>query len=186
VGSVSLTLAQRVIDNYRYHEDTLFGRLYQHAAVLVWGSSQSIKAQYLPEDVESLEQLYARAKDYGVFNTLSGMITKLGWAAKEASLKHTQFPIYVILCVRRPCHLIGDESSLEFIPYLIECKIADRTGHLPASITMISEDSRVVPLGHRHKITKKVLRRMSGVKETMGDGAIVHIGCGSDKRNGGH
>lgn len=174
-----LTVTPWLIDNYRYHEDTLFGRLYQHVTVLVWGSSQSVNARYLPEDVESLKQLYERAKDYGVFNALSGLIANLGWAAKEASFNLTQFPIYVILCVRRPCHLIGDESSLEFIPYLIECKIADRTGHLPASIAMISEDSRVSPLGHRHKITKKVLRRMSGVKETMGDGSIVHIGCGS-------
>ncbi len=174
-----LAVTPSLIDNYRYHEDTLFGRLYQHVTVLVWGSSQSVKDRYLPEDVESLKQLYERAKDYGVFNALSSMISNLGWAAKEASFNRTTFPIYAILCVRRPYNLIGDESSLEFIPYLIECKIADRTGLFPESIAMISEDSRVAPLGHRHKITKKVLRRMSGVKETMEDGSIVFIGCGS-------
>ena len=62
---------------------------------------------------------------------------------------------------------------------MLDCKRENRAGHLPGSIAMISEDSRVVPLGHRHKITKKVLRKMSGVKETMGAGSIVHIGCGS-------
>lgn len=174
-----VSVTPSLIDNYYYHKDTFFGRLYQHVTVLVWGSSELINDRYLPEDVESLKQLYERAKDYGVFNALSGMITNLGWAAKEALFDRTTFPIYAVLCVRRPYHLIGNESSLEFIPYLIECKIADRTGYFPASIAMISEDSRVTPLGQRYKITKKVLRRMSGVKESMANGSIVNIGCGS-------
>ncbi len=174
-----LAVTPWLISNSCIFENTLFGRVYQQLTVLVWGSESSIVSRYLPEDVESLKQLYERAKDYGVFNALSGMIDNLSWAAKEASFNLKTFPLFVILCVRRPYHLINDESSLEFIPYLIECKIIDLIGHLPASVLTISEDSRVIPLGHRHKITGKLLRRMSGVKENMEGGSIIHIGCGS-------
>jgi integrative and conjugative element protein (TIGR02256 family) len=174
-----LAVTPRLISDSCIFENTPFGRLYQLLTVLVWGSESSIVSRYLPDDVENLKQLYERAKNYGVFNALSDTINNLSWAAKEASFNLTTLPLFVILCVRRPYHLIGNESSLEFIPYLVECKIVNLMGHLPASALTISEDSCVIPLGHRHKITGKLLRRMSGVKENMESGSIVHIGCGS-------
>jgi len=98
---------------------------------------------------------------------------------KETSFNLVEFPIFLIMGVRRPYRLIGSDSSLELIPYVIECKVTDREGPLPTSVVTFSEDSRVVPLGHRHKVTKKLLRRMSGFPETMDGGPIVLIGCGS-------
>jgi integrative and conjugative element protein (TIGR02256 family) len=175
----TLPVSPGLINSSFFYQTTPFGRLYSLLTVLVWSSSQSIMDQYLPDDVEDFGQLSIRAKAYGLAGPLSDVLAKICWAVHESTFNFNTFPIFVVLCVRRPYHLIGDESSLEFIPYLIECKRENRIGHLPGSIAMISADSRVVPLGHRHKVTKKVLRRMSGVKEAMGEGSIVHIGCGS-------
>jgi integrative and conjugative element protein (TIGR02256 family) len=168
-----------IANSFDRYQLTLFGPLYRHLTVLVWGSSQSIIDRYLPENVGNFHQLCERAKNCGTYDALCSEITNIGWAFKEASLDLVEFPIFVVLCVRRPHHLIGDDSSLEFIPYLIECKAVDRISTLPASVFMIDEDSPVIPLGHRHKVNKKLLRRMSGLKESMDGGPIVHIGCGS-------
>lgn len=160
-------------------DDTPLGPLYRGLTLLVWGNSQSIAGRYLPEDVENLRQLNKRATDYGVSDALSGALVNLGVVMKGAGLKFTKFPVFVIFCIRRPYHLTGSHSELEFIPYLIHCKLPDWAGPLPASIIMISEDSGVMPLGHHHKVSKKLLRTMSGLAEPPNGGSIIHVGCGS-------
>ncbi|MCK4830656.1 ThiF family adenylyltransferase, partial [bacterium] len=89
------------------------------------------------------------------------------------------FPIFVILCARRPCDLIGDDSSLELIPYVVECHVEDAKLPFAESAIRIRKDSPVFPLGHRHALTSKLLKRMSGGTDTMKNGPIVHLGCGS-------
>lgn len=175
----AVSITPWLVTNSFGYEDTPFGRLKHCVTVLVWGSFQSVADRYLPEDVENLHELYQRAKDYGLYDALSGAITNIAWALKNTSLDVLEFPIFVIIGVRRPYPLIGSDSSVEFMPYVVECRTTDRVGGLPASVVMIRDDSRVVPLGHRHKVTKRMLRRMSGLPETMDGGSIVHIGCGS-------
>ena len=65
------------------------------------------------------------------------------------------------------------------IPYMVMCHVADSPSGLPEAATKFREDSPVFPLGHRHTVDNKLLKRMSGGIDTMEEGTIVHIGCGS-------
>jgi hypothetical protein len=155
------------------------GASYGSLTFLLWSDSHTMADRYLPEDIKDLRQLYERAKDYCILDPLRSVFIDFGWAFKQALPNITRFPVFIILCVRRPHALIQDDSPLELIPYVIECQIEDERPHLPEPRTRISEDSPVLPLGHRHKVNSSLLQRMSGGKELTNDGTIVHIGCGS-------
>ncbi len=156
-----------------------YGAWYRSLTILAWGDSTSIVGRYLPESVTNFRQLCERAKDYGLLDVLSSAIEDLRWAAKEGSRDLHRFLLSVILCVRRPCHLIGDASSLELIPYIVWCETEECVGPLGEPVIRIDADSKVLPLAHRHKVTKRLLQKMSGRKVSVEDGPIVCIGCGS-------
>jgi len=160
-------------------EKTPYGILYQSLVVFLWADSEKIINRYLPEDIENLDQFYQRAKDYNIFGSLQSAVTNIGWAFKQTSRNVANFPFFVIICVRRPYALIGDDSSLELIPYVIQCKNDNSVTLLPEAIKRIHTDSPVFPLGHRHKVTKRLLQRMSGIKTQKNNNPIVHVGCGS-------
>jgi len=165
-------------NSFRF-EDIPYGALYWSLAILAWGDSESIVGQYLPDSVTNFHELCERAKDYHLLDALESAIANLRWALKEASRSLPRFLLSIILCVRRPCHLIGDDSSLELIPYIVDCEIKETAGPLMQPITRISEDSKVLPLAHRHKVTKQLLQKMSGRRESAKEDIIVHVGCGS-------
>ncbi len=56
-----------------------------------------------------------------LFDPLRSAILDFGWAFKQASMNISNFPLFIILCARRPYALIGDDSPLELIPYVIDC-----------------------------------------------------------------
>jgi len=152
---------------------------YRSLMIFVWSNSGKIADHYLPENISILHKLYERAKEYGCHEPLRNAFISLGWAIKEAALDMPLFPVFVILCARRPCVLIGDDSFLELIPYVVECHVEDAKSPFSESAIKVKEDSPVLPLGHRHVLTSKLLRRMSGGADTMKNGTIVHLGCGS-------
>ncbi len=168
-----------LIKNSFFADKSLLRPSYVSLTIFAWANSEAIVDRYLPESIYSLEQLYARAKEYGCYEPLRNVFISLCWAIKEASLDMPVFPIFIILCVRRPCDLIGDDSPLELIPYVVECHVEDAKLPFAESAIRIRKDSPVFPLGHRHALTSNLLRRMSGGTDTMKDGPIVHIGCGS-------
>ena len=155
------------------------GSSYGSLMIFAWSNSEIIVDRYLPESIYSLHQLHERAKEYGCYEPLRNVFVSLCWAIKEASLNMPIFRIFIILCARRPCVLIGDDSSHELIPYVVECHVEDAQLPFSESAIRIRKDSPVFPLGHRHALTSNLLRRMSGETDTMKDGSIVHIGCGS-------
>ena len=168
-----------LIKNSFFADKSLLRPSYVSLMVFAWSNSGIVVDRYLPESIYSLHQLLERAKEYGCYEPLRNGLVSLCWAIKEASLNMPIFPIFIILCVRRPCVLIGDDSSLELIPYVVECHVEDTQLPLSESAIRIRKDSPVFPLGHRHALTSNLLRRMSGGTDTMKDGPIVHIGCGS-------
>ena len=155
------------------------GTMYGSLVILAWSDSKAIIDRYLPESVQDLHQIYERAKDYCSFSPLRGVILDFGWAFKQASINISNFPLFIILCARRPCALIGDDSPLELIPYVIDCHVENIESLFPESAIRIREDSLALPLGHRHKVNRRLLQRMSGGKEMTNNDPIVHIGCGS-------
>ncbi|MFX0199035.1 MAG: ThiF family adenylyltransferase [Candidatus Hodarchaeota archaeon] len=168
-----------LVRNSFFAEKGTYGTIYGSLMILVWSDSKAIIDRYLPENIRDLHLIYERAKDYCFFDALWSVIADFGWAFKEASLNIPNFPLFIILCVRRPFALIGDDSKLELIPYMIDCHIEDGRSPFLESGIRIREDSPVLSLGHRHKVNRKLLQRMSGGKEVMNRDPIVHIGCGS-------
>ena len=168
-----------LIKNSFFTDKSLLRPSYGSLMIFAWSNSGVIVDRYLPESIYSLHQLHERAKEYGCYEPLRNVFVSLCWAIKEASLNMPIFPIFIILCARRSCDLIGDDSSLELIPYVVECHVEDAKLPFSESAIRIRKDSPAFPLGHRHALTSKLLRRMSGGTDTMKDGPIVHIGCGS-------
>jgi len=168
-----------LLRNSFFVEKGPYGTLYGSLVILTWSDSKAIIDRYLPESVQDLHQIYERAKYYCSFSALRNIILDFGWAFKQASINISNFPLFIILCARRPCALIGDDSPLELIPYVINCHIEETGSLFPESAIRMREDSPVLTLGHRHKVNRRLLQRMSGGKEMENSDPIVHIGCGS-------
>lgn len=173
-----------LVQNSFYADKSTIGTVYGSLAIFVKPNkmekhSEKVVDQYLPENIQNLEQLFERAEDYGCHAPLQSAFIDFCWAFKKASLNLTQFPLFVILCARRPCPLIDDDSPLELIPYLINCNIDETQLPIPEIAVKIRNDSPVLPLGHRHALSGRLLRKMSGGKEVLHSGHTVFIGCGS-------
>jgi integrative and conjugative element protein (TIGR02256 family) len=168
-----------LIKNSFFSDESLLRPSYVSLTIFACTNPEVIVDRYLPESIYSLHQLHERAKVYGCYEPLRNVFVSLCWAIKEASLNMPIFRIFIILCVRRPCYLIGDDSSLELIPYVVECHVEDAKLPFAESAIRIRKDSPVFPLGHRHALTSNLLKSMSGGTDTMKDGPVVHIGCGS-------
>ena len=173
-----------MVQNSFYADKSAIGTVYSSLAIFVKPNkmekhSESVVDQYLPENIQNLEHLFERAEDYGCHAPLKSTLIDFCWAFKKASLNLTQFPLFVILCARRPCPLIGDDSPLELIPYMISCNIDETQLPITEIAVRIRNDSPVLPLGHRHALSSRLLRKMSGGKEILNSTPTVFIGCGS-------
>lgn len=168
-----------LIDNTFLTDNDRLDPLHGSLIILAWPESDRIADQYLPESVNNLTDLYRRASDYGCDNALKSIFIEFGWAIKRASTKEPIFPVAIVLCARRPVALINDDASLELIPYMVYCHFEDGPFASYNTAARIKENSPAYPLGHRHVLTGKLLRQMSGSAKTLKTGTIVHIGCGS-------
>lgn len=129
-----------------------------------------IAGQYRPETVTNYGKLVERATAYGCAAPLRGAISWLERCVSGYSVKRP-FPIAVVLCARRPWHLIGSDSQLELCPYLVEISAPQL---FPAG-----NATPVRPAGHRHAIAVPLLRRLSG--DDRPDEALkwIQLGAGS-------
>ena len=126
--------------------------------------------QYLPETVTNLSMLVQQAHNYGCGKQLEDALSHLQRQTADIPTVTQSIPILVILCARRPTHLIGTSSNLELIPYLLET---------PAP--MFTDDhaaTPVHPVALRHAISPQLLRDVSGIN-TTDDRILVQLGCGS-------
>ncbi|MEW5704387.1 MAG: Mov34/MPN/PAD-1 family protein [Pseudomonadota bacterium] len=143
--------------------------------IFVWPGKQPsgqpiIADRYRPETVTDFGGLMARAADYGCVAPLRAA---LGWLERcfatyqAASL----WPIAIVLCARRPFHVIGSSSALELCPYLVEIG-APR-------LFPEGDRTRVRPAGHRHAIAAPLLRSMSGGDTAEETQPWIQVGAGS-------
>ncbi|MBS4059517.1 MAG: Mov34/MPN/PAD-1 family protein [Bacteroidetes bacterium] len=155
---------------------------YDSLVFFLWPDKNIVANQYSPDTVKNFQQFVEDAKVYGCNITLQNAINELFFACDQAGWRNVLFPIFIILCARRPVHLIGgNDSNLELIAYKIDCileKSTSLTTGVGLSLT-INQSSSVTSLGHRHMINKKLLRQMSGYNLNLENGPIVMIGCGS-------
>ena len=129
-----------------------------------------VVARYLPETVTDFVSLRKRAKESGCGRNFEIALSFLKQKIASLDSSGTTFPIAIILCVRRPFHLIGENSEIEILPYLLEIE-------LPRLLPN-SGSTRVFPAGHKYAITPQLLRTFSGEKlSEIRD--VVLVGCGS-------
>jgi hypothetical protein len=142
-------------------------------ALVVWPGSDStgqplVADAYYPETVVDLRSLKERAKLYGCDAALeSGLASLSQFLGKQ----RRAFAAAVLLCARRPFHLIGSQSSIEVSPYIVRVEVP---GMFPSG-----DDTPVSPAAHRHAITPHLLRKMSGDNPNVTPPAVTLLGCGS-------
>ena len=95
----------------------------------------------------------ARAADYGCARPLQDALNWLKTCLAEYR-GTAPFPLAVILCARRPFHVIGSHSPIELCPYVIDIG--------PPTFLAFGDRTPVQPIGHRHAITPALLRGLSG------------------------
>lgn len=175
IEKVQLTLNRKTAAA-QMHERTSKEILVGHSlAIVAWPGrhpcgDQVIADRYQPETVTDLGSLMARAIEYGCADALR---TKLAWLkACVSGLTYSwTVPLAIILCVRRPCPVIGSDSPIELCPYIINVA--------PPTFLGLGDRTPVVPVGHRHAITVPLLRRLSGDSRTEKPLNWILIGCGS-------
>ncbi|WP_421875987.1 Mov34/MPN/PAD-1 family protein [Pacificispira sp.] len=133
--------------------------------------SARVHSNYMPEDVETLGQLRARAEEVGCARGLNAFLSNLE-RSFDGFVLAAPIPIAVILCIRRPVHLIGTESDIELLPYIVEIRAGSRRQSLFAQ----GDDEPTSPTAHYQQISAPLMRSLSGSPERS---PLVMLGCGS-------
>lgn len=148
----------------------------QTAVAIIWpdkgaGGRPFVSAEYLPESVRTFADLKARAEELGCRRGLDGFIANLERSFEGMSLPRS-IPVGVVLCARRPVHLIGTASDIELLPYVIEIRADDVRNSLFAQ----GVAQPVSPATHYQALSRPLLSALSDTPERP---AIALLGCGS-------
>lgn len=128
-----------------------------------------IADKYRPETVSTWAELVERAGEYGCRTPLVDAFAWFGRCA-QAWRSAGRRPLVVILCARRPFRVIGEDSELELVPYLVRVEAPRALPNGP--------ETEVRPAGHRHVVSPALLRRMSGEDDRVLPPWTL-VGCGS-------
>ncbi|WP_372399858.1 Mov34/MPN/PAD-1 family protein [Azospirillum sp. HJ39] len=127
---------------------------------------------YMPDSVTTVGDLLARADSYGCGDYLR---SALRWIAECARAKENtrrfDYPLFVILCVRRPYPVIGTGSNIEIIAY--------RFNIVTPGFYPDGDATKVFTVSQRHAITEPLLRSMSGLPTDIPRPRYTMVGCGS-------
>lgn len=127
--------------------------------------------EYLPETVRTLGDLRHRAGELGCSRSFEGFVSDLERCFAGFNMKYP-VPLGIVVCARRPCHLIGSNSAIELLPYLIEFRAAqDRT-----SLFAKGDAEPVALAQHLDRPNAALLRTLPGAPE-ISPSAV--LGCGS-------
>lgn len=126
---------------------------------------------YLPEDVTDLRGLQERATLFGCRRSLDLFLANIDRCFEGYHIDAV-VPISIVLCVRRPFHLIGSASPIELLSYVLELRpFAGRK-----ALIELGNDEPVAPALHFQALTAGLLRTLSGTPERA---PIALLGCGS-------
>jgi hypothetical protein len=143
---------------------------------LVWpdklpSGEDFLAAEYMPETVDTFARLKARAVELGCGRSLSVFMDSLERSWKGCFLE-VSIPIGIVLCARRPNHLVGSQSNIELLPYLID--ITAFKNH--KSLLPSADAEPVVPTMHLNTTNPELLRTVSGAPELS---PVSMLGAGS-------
>lgn len=133
------------------------------------GSTSALANRYLPETVDTMDDLLVRAALYGCHDELVTGLTALRDGLTAAPAAHA-FPLAIMLLARRPYSLVGSDSAIELCPYLIEIGLEQN---------FLDPATPVRLAAQRETITPQLLRRTSGDNPSAGTLDWTMLGCGS-------
>lgn len=144
--------------------------------ILIWPdklpSGEAFVADtYLPETVENLELLLQRADELRCGRALRLFLENLE-RCFDGFVLNSPIPVGIILCARRPCHLIGIPSDIELLPYLVELRAVKGR----ASLMAAGDKEPIAPASQRDTTNPVLLRHVSGAPAIA---PVAMIGCGS-------
>lgn len=130
-----------------------------------------VNAHYLPEDVTNFEELRTRACELGCGRSFDAFIGSLE-RRFDGIVRGDPVPIGIVLCARRPIHLIGSGSNIELLPYALEV----HAGKARSSLFLLGDAEPVSPALHYQSLSADLLREVSAAPARP---AIAILGCGS-------
>lgn len=130
-----------------------------------------VSPHYTTDDVTTLDQLRARADALGCRRGLDLFLANLQRRWQGLYLE-APIPVGVVLCIERPINLIGSESPVELLPYVVEI----RPFHDHKTLFPQGDDEPVAPALHYQALTAGLLQTLSGTPERP---PLVLLGCGS-------
>jgi len=133
--------------------------------------ARRVSDKYWPEDVATLGDLRGRADDLGCARGLKTFLDSVERSLKKWKLPRP-IPIGIVLCVHRPFHLVGSNSDIELLPYVIDVRAP--AGH--TTVFAAGDDEPVVPAQHVQTLTEDLLLGVAGLPERT---PIAMLGCGS-------
>lgn len=130
-----------------------------------------VSPNYTPDDVTTLDQLCARADALGCRRGLDLFLANLKrmW---HGSYLEAPIPVGVVLCIERPINIIGSDSPIELLPYVIEV----RPFHNRKTLFPQGGNEPVAPALHYQALTAGLLQMLSGTPERR---PLALLGCGS-------
>ena len=118
--------------------------------------------RYMPETVTKVSALRRRANELGCGRALDTFLNSLERCLGGYPMRPI-VPVAIVLCARRPFHLIGSPSDIELLPYIVEFRA-------------VKDDTPVVPAMQLDVGNPTLLRRVSGAPKIS---PVVMLGCGS-------
>lgn len=130
-----------------------------------------VAESYMPETVTTLTSLRQRATE---LNCTLALDAFLGNVERYFSgyILERPVPIAIVLCARRPFHLMGTTSDIELLPYVLEI----RAMKVRSSLFAVGDEEPVAPATQLDRTNPDLLRSVSGAPET---GSVAMLGCGS-------
>ncbi|WP_192385348.1 Mov34/MPN/PAD-1 family protein [Mesorhizobium silamurunense] len=138
-----------------------------------WAADNVIAKTIFPETIETLEDLAARAKEFGFGPAFDAFLRRLEERWESATwTSQGSLPIGVIFCARRPFKLIGRDSGIELLPYIFDVSPRKKRENLYEG----PSGRRAVAARQVDKVSLTLLRTVSASADL---GKIALIGCGS-------
>lgn len=158
---------------FPYSSDKFSGesRAGDTVTVLFWPAVGTVSSEIHAEDIETLDDLAARAGDIGLGTAFKRFLARMEdhWRGRSGNVV---IPVGVVLCFRRPYNLIGRDSSIELLPYVFE--ISPNEGR--TTLVDGPDGKRVRAAKEVDRLSPELLRSISGTPDY---GSFAMIGCGS-------
>jgi hypothetical protein len=135
--------------------------------IVAWGSESCITTEYFGELPDMLGALFEWAQNLGI--PLCDALT----AYLDRGF-HLLGGVPVTVAIRRPCRLIGGESDLELITYLVLA--ADERAPKDGAWNL---DAQVLVTDHRTPLTPAFARHLSSQARDSAFGRTLMLGCGA-------